>query len=70
MENDSDEPRRRAISALSEFDPHRAFELLQDGKFRDEDRLYQLIRESIAAKLATKDPAAAETLADSIPDPV
>ena len=39
MENDDDELRLTAISALSEFDLDRALELLQNGQFRDEDPL-------------------------------
>jgi hypothetical protein len=34
-----------------------------------EDSLYRLIRESFAANLATKDPARAEAMVESIPDP-
>jgi hypothetical protein len=70
MENDNDELRLAAISALSEFDLDRALELLQDGKFRNEDRSYQLIRESLAAKLAVQDPARAQAMVESIPDPL
>ena len=70
MENDDDEPRLAAISALSEFDLDRALELLQNGKFRDEDRRYQSIRGSLAAKLAVKDPARAEAMVESITDPL
>ena len=65
----NDEPRLAPSLALSEFDLDRALELLQNGKFRDEDRLYQTIRESMAAKLAEKDPARAEAMVESIPDP-
>ena len=70
MENGDDEPRLAAIGALSEFDLDRALELLQDGKFREEDRHYQGIRGSLAAKLAVKDPARAEAMVESIPDPL
>jgi len=70
MANDPDELTLAAISALSEFDCDRALELLQDRQFRNEDRVYQSIQESIAAKLAVKDPARAEALVESIADPM
>ena len=44
-------------------------QLLQNGEFRDDDRLYPLVRESLAAKLAEKDRARAEAMVESIPDP-
>ncbi len=69
MENDDVEFRLAAISALSGFDLDRALELLQNGEFRDEDLNYQLIRESVGAKLAAKDPARAEAMVESISDP-
>ena len=46
MENGNDEPRLTAILALSELDLDRALELLKNGEFRDDDRVYQLVRES------------------------
>ncbi len=41
--------------------------MLQNGKFRDDDSYYHTIRGSLAAKLAKKDPARAEALAEAIP---
>ncbi len=70
MEKDDDELKLTAISALSEFDPDRALELLQNGQFRNEDPLYQRIRESMAARLAVTDPARAEAMLEPILDPV
>jgi hypothetical protein len=70
MENDNNEPKLAAISALMEFDLDRALDLLQNGKFRDADRLHQRIRESMAAKLAKKDLARAAAMVESIPDPL
>ncbi len=69
MENDRDERKLFAIRAVSEFDLGRSLELLQNGQFRNEDRRYQLIRESLAVKLAVEDPARAEALVEPIPDP-
>jgi RNA polymerase sigma factor (sigma-70 family) len=69
IENDNAESRLAAILALSEYDLDRAIELFQNGKFRDDDRLYRLISESIAAKLAAKDLARAEAMVESIADP-
>jgi len=69
MEKGDDHLRLAAISALSEFDLDRALELLQNGKFRDDDFYYQSIRGPLAAKLAAKDSARAEALAEAIPVP-
>ena len=69
IENDNADCRLAAILALSEFDLDRALEMVQTGKFQDEDRRYRLIRESIAAKLAVKDLARAEAIVESIADP-
>ncbi len=54
VENDDDEPKPAAISALSEFDLDRALDLLHNGNVREE---YQGVRGSLAVKLADKDPA-------------
>jgi RNA polymerase sigma-70 factor (ECF subfamily) len=69
IENVRDELRLTAIFVLSEFDLGRALELFQDGRFRDENLPYQVIQESLGAKLAVKDPARAEALVESIVDP-
>ena len=42
----------------------------KNGQFRDEDFRYQNVRESLAAKLAAKDPARAEAMVEAIPDPL
>ncbi len=68
-ENEDDEPRLSAILALTQFDLHRALELLQNGEFRDDARFYRLVQESAAAKLAAKDPTGAEAMVQSITDP-
>ncbi len=68
-ENGVSAPRPAAIAALSEIDLSRALELLRAGEFRDEDRIDQLVRKSLAAKLAVKEPAQAEAMADSVVDP-
>jgi hypothetical protein len=69
VDNDNQAPRLEAIRALSEYGLDRALELLQNGKFRDADRQHQVVLISMAAKLAVKDPARAEAMVDSIPDP-
>ena len=70
VENENDEPRLYAILALCESDLDRALALLKDGEFRDGDRLYPLVREYAAAKVAEKDGARAVAMIESIPDPV
>jgi RNA polymerase sigma factor (sigma-70 family) len=70
IENGHDELRLTAISALTEFDLDRALDLLQHGRFRNEDPRYQFILEILARTLAVKDPARAEALVEPIPDPV
>jgi CarboxypepD_reg-like domain len=69
MEKGDDHPKLDAISALGEFDLDRALELLQNGKFRDENLYYQQIRGSLAAKLAEKAPARAEAMIEPITNP-
>ena len=56
LKNENDEPRLAAIRALSEFDLDRALELLQNGKFREEDRQYQVVRNSLAEGLRSRTP--------------
>ena len=69
-ENDgANAPTPTAIAALGEFDLSRALELLENGKFVDKDRNDQLVRGFLAAKLAVKEPARAEAMAESIVDP-
>jgi hypothetical protein len=70
LENADDEPRLSAIVALSEFDVDRALELFENGKFRNEGFRYQTIRGSLAVKLAVKDPARAQAMAESVPNPM
>ncbi len=62
--------RLRAISVLSEFDLGRALDLIQIGKFRDDDSYYHAIRGSLAVKLAEKDPVEAESIVEAMPDPL
>ena len=45
------------------------FDLLQDGKFPDENPSYQFTRSVLAVILAETDPAAAEAMAEAIPMP-
>ena len=68
-ENGNDEPTLTAILALSEFDLDRAVAQLKNGDFREDDRLFPLVREYVAAKLAEKDSARALAMVESIPDP-
>ncbi len=70
LENADDEPRLSAIVALSEFDVDRALELFENGKFRNQGFGYQRIRGSLAVKLAVKDLARAEAMAESVPNPM
>lgn len=70
LENENDGPRLAAIRALGAYDLERAIDLLQNGNFRDADRQYQLVRNTLAERLAVKDPARAEAMVASIPDPL
>ncbi len=69
IENANDAPRLAAIRALGEFDLERALDLLRNGKFPEADRPYQVVRNSLAERLAARDPARAEAMVDSILDP-
>ena len=69
-ENGDDRPSLAAISAVGEFDLDRALDLLQNGKFRDDDVSYQNIRGTLAARLAEKGPARAEAMVESITSPL
>jgi hypothetical protein len=66
-ENGDERPRMVAIAVLGEFDPGRALDLFQNGNFRDEDSNQ---RESLAASLAEKAPAAAEAMVEAIANPL
>ena len=69
-EKRNDRARLAAIATLGEFDLDRcSLDLLQDGKFPDEDSSYQFARTELAAILAEKDPASAEAMVEAIPDP-
>jgi hypothetical protein len=61
--------RLAAIAVLGEFDLDRALDLLQDGKFPEEDSTYQFIRSDLAVILAETDPASAQAMAEAIPTP-
>ena len=69
-ENASHELTLKVIAAISTFDLERALGLLQQGQFRDEDSLYQIVRRSLASKLAATNPARAEAMVESIRDPL
>ncbi len=69
-ENAGSARKLRAISVLSEFDLNRALDLLQNGKFADDDFQYENIRASLADKLAAKDPVEAEAFIETMPDPL
>ncbi len=69
MENIDVEARLYAILALSEFDLDRALELFRNGRIGDENRTNRLVRETLAVKLASREPARAEELVESITDP-
>jgi RNA polymerase sigma factor (sigma-70 family) len=69
VENENDEPRLYAILALCELDLDRALALLKNSELRDGDRLYSLVREYVAAKVAENDGARAVAMIESIPDP-
>jgi hypothetical protein len=65
-EKGDDRTKLAAISALSAFDLGRALDLVQNGKFRDED--IQDLRGILAAKLAVREPARSVAMVEAIPD--
>jgi hypothetical protein len=67
-DGDDENARLEAISSLSTFDVDRALGVFQNGNFREKHAFYYSVQGVLAAELADKDPARAETLVEAIPE--